>query len=114
VAEILDCTDGTVKRQTSHGRYDARSDTWQMDGGWMDGGQLAAAGTVPHFGQDTPTIWVGRVQFTLPQHTPSVEAGVDAFVIRAVSDDVHVVAGTAISGQADPDRPFLPIIWHCR
>lgn len=95
-------------------RYDAGSDTWQNVGGWMDGAQLAAAGIVPHFGQDTPKIWVGRVPFTLPRHTPSVEAGVDSFGVRAVSDDVHVVAGTAMSGRADPAKPFLPIIWHCR
>jgi hypothetical protein len=93
-------------------RYDVRSDTWQKLGGWIDGAQVATAGTV-HFGQDTPRIWVGGVQFTLPRHTPSVRVGSDSFVIQAVSDDVGTVAGTAMSGRADPTEPFLPIIWHC-
>jgi hypothetical protein len=94
-------------------RYDPRSDTWQKLGGWTDGAQVATAGTV-HFGQDIPKIWVGQVKFTLPPHAPSVEAESDSFVIQAVSDDVQIVAGTAMSGRADPSKPFLPIIWHCR
>jgi hypothetical protein len=101
-------------RDTDIYRYHARSDTWQNLGGWMDGAQLAAAGIAPHFGQDTPEIWVGRVPFPLPRHAPTVEAGVDSYSIKAVSDDVHVVAGTGMSGIADPSKPFLPMIWRCR
>ncbi|NMO55459.1 hypothetical protein HH310_30285 [Actinoplanes sp. TBRC 11911] len=95
-------------------RFDAVSGTWQIVADRMNVAQLAAAGIVPNFGQDLPKVWAGRTPFALPRHMPSVHDGVDAYVVKAVSDDVHVVAGTAMSSRADPDVPFLPIIWRCR
>lgn len=95
-------------------RYDLGSGTWQRLGPAHGEAQLATAGSVSAWAQDEPRVWVGPRQLELPQYLPSLKADLDVFLVKAVSDDAHVIAGTALSGPADLTLPYQPIRWRCR
>jgi methionine-rich copper-binding protein CopC len=50
----------------------------------------------------------------LPNDPELGKAGLGSVSINAVSDDAHVIGGTAISPIADSSKPFAPVIYRCR
>ncbi|MGK5678995.1 hypothetical protein [Actinoplanes sp. URMC 104] len=100
-------------RDTMLYRYELRSGTWQELN--SDRREAQVAGT--KFGQfmaAEPKVFAGRSVLSLPAYAAPVMEGTGNFVIENVSDDVRVVAGTVWSGNADPSKPAVPIIWRCR
>jgi hypothetical protein len=95
-------------------RLDLASGTWQPVGKHDRSAQLTAAGLSDNWAQEDPAVWVGRRKLELPKYDPALRNRLDAFAIRGVSDDVHVVSGTAFSSVADLAKPLQPIIWECR
>jgi hypothetical protein len=94
-------------------RYHIASGTWQKVAGNALDGQFPI-GSLMSMSQDQAKVWVGRKLLTLPQHEPSQRAEINSYSVNAVSDDVHVIGGTALSGSADVSLPVHPLIWRCR
>jgi hypothetical protein len=97
-------------------RFEPGSGTWQRLAGNSIGPQLIGNGTLTRYMQDEPSLWVGRQVLKLSARPASLPASAaeTGYEIRAVSDDVQVLAGTALSNRADPAVPIVPVIWRCR
>ncbi|MFI5889095.1 hypothetical protein ACIA5D_03135 [Actinoplanes sp. NPDC051513] len=97
-------------------RYHPASDTWQLVARDTSPAQLDPGGRtgMMSVSQDDPAVYVGRAVLKLPHFDELSRAGLDSISINAVSDDAHVIGGTAISGRADTSKPFAPVIYRCR
>jgi hypothetical protein len=98
-------------------RYEVRTGTWQAVAAGPAG--EAQVATVGWSGPLTvmslhPAIFVGRAVLPLPVDADLRAGGVDAVSIATVTDDAHVVTGTALSSIADLSKPERPLLWRCR
>ncbi|WP_433369859.1 hypothetical protein ACQPZX_44380 [Actinoplanes sp. CA-142083] len=109
---------GTVVNASPGGtyRYEPMSDTWQLVTRDNFHAQLDPGGRtgIMSIAQDEPTVYVGRAVLKLPTDAELGKAGLGSVSINAVSDDAHVIGGTAISPIADTSKPFAPVIYRCR
>ncbi|WP_250001968.1 hypothetical protein [Actinoplanes sp. M2I2] len=104
---------GGEARDTPIYRYDLRSRIWQKLADWQMETQVA--GTFHgQFMAAEPKVFVGRQVLSLPAYPAPIMDGTANFLIENVSDDARTVAGTALSGVADPSKPAVPVIWRCR
>ncbi|MBU2661907.1 hypothetical protein KOI35_00150 [Actinoplanes bogorensis] len=94
-------------------RVEPNTGTWQKLPG--DPQQVQVAGT--SFGQfmtPKPEVFAGREVLNLPAYGAPVMSGTGNTVVENVSDDARFAAGTVWSGNADPSKPAVPVIWRCR
>jgi hypothetical protein len=97
-------------------RYEPMSETWQLVTRETALAQLDPGGRTgfKSIAQDEPAVFVGRAVLKLPNDPELGKAGLGSVSINAVSDDAHVIGGTAISPIADSSKPFAPVIYRCR
>jgi hypothetical protein len=94
-------------------RYDPRSGTWQRLG---DAGTMMAYSGNGLFAGNMAGAFVGQAVLPLPPpgEAASPREGENSMSLTSISDDARTVAGTMISGRADPSHRDKPVIWRCR
>ncbi|MBM2621224.1 hypothetical protein JIG36_37550 [Actinoplanes sp. LDG1-06] len=95
-------------------RFHPGTGMWQQLSTEIMKTQVAAPTGQWRFGEEKPSVFVGRQVLSLPAYLPAIDAYLGSFVVAGISDDAHVVAGIAMSGPADLTLPIQPVIWRCR
>jgi hypothetical protein len=92
-------------------RYEPHSGTWQLV---TDSDHEAQVPGIGGGASVDTAAFIGRKVLLLPGDPVPGQHARYGITVNAISDDAHVVAGTAVSSHEDVGVANQPIIWRCR